>query len=174
MGNTQPINDIPSLSSLMKAKRKVLPNIQPISKIPKNPIPKRKESEDTEYRNANIYALRRRQLQLLLATRINNQTKPQVNEDPKPPKDFQSVFRIQEEEAVVTRSKRAVRNVAAHTFDKGSDNTKTYMQNQQLYKSTNDYALIKPTKYETENDQPIEVNLSLESLLLMTIHSHLY
>jgi proteasome lid subunit RPN8/RPN11 len=75
-------------------------------------------------------------------------------------------------EIPVQRPQRQAKKRAFLSYEEGKgETTSEYVKMDGL---GSDYVLVKPAKYASEMEQPIEVNISLEWLMLMTVHAHLY
>ena len=127
-----------------------------------------KDKEDAEYTDSNRYTFKKKKEQLTLSVTQRNSSRPQRVSKVK-------ITSIQATcEVPNNRPKRTTKKPTFLSFDESGKSVSAGFNHFDNYSTSNDYALIKPIKYDTEVEQPIEVNLSLESLLLMTVHSHLY
>ena len=135
----------------------------------------RKKDEDaSEYRDSSFYAFqKKKQVEIKEDLRIKSQRelrsvkRSRASETPSP-------YLKSLAASSSNRPKRTTKKPDYLIFYDGGKTMNGIAQGYDQYLNLNDHTLMRPTKYNDENEQPIEVNLSLESLLLMTIHSHLH
>ena len=135
---------------------------------------RKKDIDSSEYRDSSFYAFQKKkqneiweEQKLKTDRELRNIRRTRVSENSS---TYIKSFNTQ----LSNRPKRTTKKPDYLIFYEGGKTMNGSAQGYDQYMNPNDHTLIKPSKHNEETEQPIEVNLSLESLLIMTIHSHLH